>query len=376
MGEIIDDENKISVVIPVYNRGKNIGKCLDSLIKQTHKVFEIIVIDDCSIDETSKVVRQYQENHVDSNIIYDKLEKNSGAQVARNRGIGLARGKWICFCDSDDEWLEDKIELQYDVLKKKGFNEYIVIHGNCEVNDTVNNNRYVWHLPIVQGMDCYRVLLCRPGPMFQAMLTSRKALLEVGKLGEDIKAYQEWDTSLRLSRKCEFIHIDEPLFVYNIHGIGQISGDIKKDFEGYEYIIDKYKEDILSICGVETWNRHIVTLIKKAIKKRRDFIEYYVKKLKIRKLIAEKKYILFGCGQLGICIDEILRIVGGEVVAYVDNYKKVFNHNSVYKLDEIRKKENELFVITTEKYQDGIVQQLSDAGYKNGVDYVKYIDVF
>ena len=371
----IDDE-RISVVIPVYNRGKRIGKCLDSIINQIHKVYEIIVIDDCSTDATADIVRQYQEKYVDSNIIYDKLEKNSGAQVARNRGIELARGKWICFCDSDDEWLKNKIEMQFDVLKNNDFNEYIVIHGNCEVNDTVKYKRYVWQLPIVQGTDCYSALLRCPGPMFQAILTSRRALIEVGKLGEDIKSYQEWDTSLRLATKCEFIHIEEPLFIYNLHNGGQISDDVEKDFDGYEYIIDRYKEDILSICGVETWNRHILKLIKKAIEKRRDFIEHYVNKLIFRKLVAGKKYILFGCGQFGNCIEEILRIIGGEVVAYVDNNKKIFNNSIVYSLDEIRKTNNEVFFITTKKYQSDIAKQLDDAGYKQGIDYIKFTDVF
>ena len=372
----VDDEDRISVVIPTYNREKRIGKCLDSILNQTHKVYEIIVIDDCSMDATADVVCQYQEKYVDSNIIYDRLEKKYGAQVARNRGIELAGGKWICFCDSDDEWLKNKIEVQFDVLKNNGFNEYIVIHGNCEVNDTVKNKRYVWQLPIVQGTDCYSALLRCPGPMFQAILTSRRVLIEVGKLGEDIKSYQEWDTSLRLAKKCEFIHIDNPLFIYNLHSGDQISDDVAKDFYGYEYIIDRYKDDILSICGVETWNRHIMKLIKKAIEKRRDFIECYVNKLKIRNLVAGQKYILFGCGQFGRCIEEVVRIVGGEVVAYVDNNKKKFNDNIVYSLKEIRKKDNEVFFITTPKYQNDIAKQLDDAGYKKGIDYIKYTDVF
>ncbi|ORU00541.1 Glycosyl transferase, family 2 [Anaerovibrio sp. JC8] len=201
IGEKIDDENRISVVIPVYNREKRIGKCLDSIIKQTHKADEIIVIDDCSADRTSDIVKKYQEDYTDSNIIYEKLEKNSGAQVARNKGIDIASGKWICFCDSDDEWLENKLEVQLNVLKDHNYNEYVVIHGNCKVHDISKKCSYVWNLPVVQGNDCYKNLLNSTGPMFQAMLTSKKALLEVGKLGEDIKTYQEWDTSLRLAKK-------------------------------------------------------------------------------------------------------------------------------------------------------------------------------
>ncbi|WP_158087560.1 hypothetical protein [Anaerovibrio sp. JC8] len=146
--------------------------------------------------------------------------------------------------------------------------------------------------------------------------------------------------------------------------------------EGYEYILDKYREDILSICGVISWNRHIVSLVRKAIDRRNDMIEHYVNKLILNNLPSGKKIILFGCGLDCSWIDVILRTIGVEIVAYVDNSAKQFNNNIVYNLDEIRKEENEVFIIATRNYQDDIAKQLDDSGYKRNIDYIKFSDIF
>ena len=90
--------HKISVITPTYNRAKTIMYYLDSIINQTLKPQEIIVIDDCSLDDILQVVKHY--NHPLVKII--QLQKNSGAQKARNEGIKTATGEWIAFLDSDD----------------------------------------------------------------------------------------------------------------------------------------------------------------------------------------------------------------------------------------------------------------------------------
>ena len=181
----------ISIVIPAYNREKTILRCIDSVLKQTYKNIEIIVVDDGSTDKTQEIILSVK----DSRIKYVKLEKNSGAQVARNKGIEFADGKWIAFLDSDDMWEEDKLEIQYEILKKNGFDEYIVVHGDCYCYDENTGKKWIWDLPLTEG-HCYIDLLKRPSPMFQAILTSKKALLEIGLLDPSVPSYQEWDTSI------------------------------------------------------------------------------------------------------------------------------------------------------------------------------------
>jgi len=102
----------ISVILPTYNRVKTIRYCLDSVLAQTFSPAEIIIIDDCSTDDTVLIVGSYSEPRVRCIV----LEKNFGAQAARNRGILEAKGEWIAFHDSDDEWMPDKLERQIQAL--------------------------------------------------------------------------------------------------------------------------------------------------------------------------------------------------------------------------------------------------------------------
>lgn len=246
----------VSVIIPMYNRSKTIIKCLDSICKQTYKDIEIIVVDDYSNDNSVDLVNNYK----DSRVKVIKLLKNSGAQVARNKGIMESKGKWIAFNDSDDMWHPNKLELQLEELKRVSYNEYTVIHSNCICLDLINNKSWEWKLPLIEG-SCYINLLKTSSPMFQAILTSKKALLEIGLLDENVPSYQEWDTSIRLAKKCKFIHIEKPLFTYIFHDGETISKNHKRDIEGYLYIINKFKKELQEYNFYE---KHINQLSKRA----------------------------------------------------------------------------------------------------------------
>lgn len=106
----------VSVIIPVYNRAATIQRAVDSVLRQSYKELEIIIVDDCSSDDTVRVVNSYQ----DKRIKLICLSRNSGANTARNTGIRAAKGEYIAFQDSDDEWLENKLELQMDYMFRTG----------------------------------------------------------------------------------------------------------------------------------------------------------------------------------------------------------------------------------------------------------------
>ena len=110
------ENTKISVIIPTYNRENLIGKSINSVLNQTYQNFEIIVIDDGSKDNTSKVIKQFH----DSRIKYIKLTQNKGGSNARNIGIKKAKGKYISFLDSDDLLYPKKLEKQLqNIINKK-----------------------------------------------------------------------------------------------------------------------------------------------------------------------------------------------------------------------------------------------------------------
>ncbi|MGX1262642.1 teichuronic acid biosynthesis glycosyltransferase TuaG [Rossellomorea marisflavi] len=117
--EKADDGVQVSIVMPAYNCGEFIDKTIDSVLRQTYVNWELIVVDDCSSDNTREIVTNYLEQ--DNRIVYLRLEKNSGAAVARNAAIDLAKGEYIAFLDSDDIWTESKLSKQIHFMEKNSY---------------------------------------------------------------------------------------------------------------------------------------------------------------------------------------------------------------------------------------------------------------
>ena len=116
---------RFSVVIPAYNAAETIERCLDSVNEQTYKNYEIIVVNDGSIDDTDGTVKKYISSHPQLDLNYI-VQENGGAAKARNSGIQAANGEYICFLDSDDYWFLDKIEKQVNFMEE---NNYTFIYG-------------------------------------------------------------------------------------------------------------------------------------------------------------------------------------------------------------------------------------------------------
>lgn len=107
----------VSVIMPSWNTSNFIAESIQSVIDQTYENWELIIVDDCSTDNTDEVVAKFK----DKRIRYFKNEKNSGAALSRNRALREARGEWIAFLDSDDLWSPDKFEHQINFMNKHGY---------------------------------------------------------------------------------------------------------------------------------------------------------------------------------------------------------------------------------------------------------------
>lgn len=271
----------ISVIIPTFNRSKFIETAIMSVINQTYTNIEIIIVDDCSTDNTKQIIDSIQF----TNIKYFLLTKNSGAQVARNKGIIESAGEWIAFLDSDDTWHKDKLKIQYNLLKENNFNEMIVIHSNCLIKHDDKNIKQEWQMPITDG-NVYDLLLERPSTLFPSIMTSKKALLLINLLDENVPSYQEWDTSIRLAMYCSFIHVKKPLFTYLQHKSDNISKNKDVEIAGYNYIVNKYKNDILKL-GNKIWNNHMLNLAGKCVNYNSTLlIMNYISEIKVSILIS------------------------------------------------------------------------------------------
>lgn len=123
---MIQSAIKISVIIPCYNASLTIAKCVESVINQTHSVFETIFVDDCSQDDTLETLKKLKEKYSQNNHFkIFSMSENSGPSAARNLGIQSAEGNWIAFLDSDDCWHKDKIEKQVSQIAQNKHFEII-----------------------------------------------------------------------------------------------------------------------------------------------------------------------------------------------------------------------------------------------------------
>ena len=122
---------KISVIIPVYNAGKFIRKCLDSIVSQTFPEFEVICIDDGSTDDSSPILSEYASQYKNITVI---RQKNMGQGPTRNRGVGLAVGKYIKFVDADDYLHPNALQILFETAEKTKV-DIVVCKAFC-VNET------------------------------------------------------------------------------------------------------------------------------------------------------------------------------------------------------------------------------------------------
>ena len=122
-------EGLVSIIMPSYNAARFIGESINSVFLQTYSNWELLIVDDCSKDNSVRIVRKFVD--IDRRVRIFPLEKNVGAAAARNIAIGQAKGQYIAFLDSDDVWNEDKLERQLAFMKKNSyaftFSDYYVM---------------------------------------------------------------------------------------------------------------------------------------------------------------------------------------------------------------------------------------------------------
>lgn len=126
------DNKKVSVIIPVYNAEKYIENTINSVVKQNYDDYEVILVDDCSKDNSADIIKRIQNDN--SRIVYIRQDRNHGAAVARNTAITKAKGRYIAFLDVDDEWCEGKLQKQLAFMSSK--NAAI----SCTALDTMDEN--------------------------------------------------------------------------------------------------------------------------------------------------------------------------------------------------------------------------------------------
>jgi len=201
---IPEDFPLVSVIIPTYNRGYCISESIDSVLNQEYRQIELIVVDDGSTDETRELVTKYPD------LIYRRLEKNSGVSHARNLGIDLAQGELICFLDSDDLWEKNKLKVQVDWMQahpdcKIAYSDEIWIRNGVRVNPMKKHRKF--------SGDIYQhcLALCIVSP--SSVILRSSLLREIGGFDENFPVCEDYDLWLRIAHRYPFQFIDEKLII-------------------------------------------------------------------------------------------------------------------------------------------------------------------
>lgn len=202
----------VSIIMPSYNTAKFISETIDSVLTQIYTNWELIIVDDCSTDNTDEVVKSFLS---DDRIKYIKNEKNSGAAFSRNRALCEAKGKWIAFLDSDDVWLPEKLKKQIAFMEK---NDYHFSYTNyIEIDEfSIPNGRVITGPKKVTRHGMYNY--CWMGCLTVMYDAETIGLIQIA----DIKKNNDYAMWLKVCKKSDCYLLDETLAKYRKRG-GSIS---------------------------------------------------------------------------------------------------------------------------------------------------------
>ncbi len=233
---------QVSVIVPAYNSEAWIKRAVQSVLSQTITDIEIIVIDDCSNDRTGEVIQQID----DPRIKYICSQKNEGAGGARNRGIQMARGEYLAFIDSDDEWMPTKLQRQLELLSSLA-ESWGVCHTGCII--VKDGQRSITQLPKEQfsGWALNHYLHNRFGFLNPSTLLVRRAVIEdVGLFDVRLLRGQDYDWFLRVFQKYQLALVSESLAVIHLSTTKCLS---EKVVPARQLIIDKHQAMICRELG-------------------------------------------------------------------------------------------------------------------------------
>lgn len=218
----------ISIVVVTYNRARFLKDALDSILRQTFKDYEIILVDDGSTDNTKEIVTQYEGIHY----IY---QEHAGISKARNTAVKAAKGKWIATLDSDDLWIEDKLQKQVD---------YLQTHPDCRILYTAFKN--FTNIPNDELNKRQKELLSTTVNWYLATaLIDARLFDEIGMFDEAMEWGEDVDWIFRLMFfKVDTRHfIDEVLYLRRVHS-SNISS-VRKELNNlmfWKMVIDSYRK--------------------------------------------------------------------------------------------------------------------------------------
>lgn len=231
---------KVSVIIPTYNREKTILQALQSVLQQTYSNLEVMVVDDGSTDGTADIVNAVEDERVK----YIVLEKNGGPSNARNIGVKLAESKWVAFQDSDDCWHKDKLQVQMEYANEHP--EYSMIY--CMYNAIMHDGgQFIAPMeprPDIMEGNLRKTLLVRNIIGTPTILVKREGFLNTGGFDTSYNSLEDWEFVLRFSKDYLIGYIPRPLIDCYVSDSG-VSSNVGAMFESRCKMLKQYKKEMM-----------------------------------------------------------------------------------------------------------------------------------
>lgn len=268
------ENRKTSVVVTTYNDGEFLKRSLPSIINQSQKPLEIIIVDDGSDNNLAETLANKFIGYSDIPIIYEKKE-NGGPSSARNLGIKIAKGEYILFLDSDDELLGESLEWRQKTLDSLGKN-YASVYCSS-INCFKNNKKIIDEVNETNG-EIDGCLVGRkkgvpggsPNHFFR-----KKILMESNGYHESLKFNEDFELILRISKKWAFLGVNRPGFIRHIRNNSWSNKDPYISYNGVESFLDiAFKNELLPFIEINKRRKeNRLTLIKNFLVQGRKFKE-------------------------------------------------------------------------------------------------------
>ena len=391
-------EPLVSVIIPVYNRENTLKRAIDSVLNQTYKNIELIIVDDASTDSSLQLAQEYLKDGV--KVL--TLPQNVGAAEARNRGMKEAEGEYIAFQDSDDEWFSEKLHVQINFMLHEN-----VMVSCCSYVLQLNENICQMQpaegkIETIKEQGIHTILHKENIVGTTPTLIMHKEVMEnVGFFDKDFKSFEDYDYWIRISKKYNIGFIEQPLLkVYRTKV--SLTTDKETYIEGRERILAKHRDfldlehrikgimmfhtyDYVNgfLPGLERmrklyageddrWKNHFDEVLLRALGQEyitMKRIQLCNEKSGIMK-IREKEFAIYGAGYIGTNVYYGLKRRGIIPKMFIVSHLREEESQSiddipVIKICELDNKEIQIIVAVALETQEEILKNLNHRGFYN-----------
>jgi glycosyltransferase involved in cell wall biosynthesis len=208
----------VSVIIPVYNRSKLLGEALSSISAQKYRHFEVIIIDDGSVEAIDQVVENFK-NANDAQVIFIR-QANAGPGAARNRGLAAAHGDFVAFLDSDDLWYPEMLQAAVEVLEMNPAAE-MACGGWDMIDDLGKATTGIFRPSGLQPLadeDFAKALIFKNRFPIHSVLIRKESFVRFGNFDTELVAFEDWELWIRMaSQGCRVVFFDAPVARWRVH---------------------------------------------------------------------------------------------------------------------------------------------------------------